>query len=58
MNRLRLIGFSLAFSAFIYACKVQMASKMPVVAPVTTTLAVSKTDSLVPLRWLHSRPRP
>ncbi|MBO0950521.1 DUF7133 domain-containing protein [Fibrella forsythiae] len=44
MNRLRLIGFSLALSAFIYACKVQMATNTPVNTSPTTVAAVAVVD--------------
>lgn len=50
MKRMKLIAFTLALSAFIHACKVQMATKTAAVAPpVATTLAVvSKADSTPP----------
>lgn len=45
MKRIQLIAFLLALSAFIYACKVQMATNTPATKPVEATV-VSKNDSL------------
>lgn len=48
MKRLQLIAFSLALSAFIYACKVQMATNTRASSPTEVRIATETTGDTIP----------